>query len=112
MHVQGCGFRAAGVWLRDRWGEAVTLRAVEAQVAELAVLSQVHDLGQWLESVPEVVLAVPATPLELPWQPVFLGMIQERPLATSWNEDLQNRLRFSSISSHHPTTSSRSDLAR
>jgi hypothetical protein len=35
MHVRKCGFRAAVVWLRDRFGESATLEAVNRQVEEI-----------------------------------------------------------------------------
>jgi hypothetical protein len=51
MHVRDCGFRAAVGWLRDRFGEAVALRAVGDQVEEI------------LRSEPAVPLAPPLNDL-------------------------------------------------
>ncbi len=88
--------------------EAMSKRALEQPgqgrslflVTKLGVLNQNQDLGQWLESIPEVVLAVRSDRLEPQFQHKFPGMLQEQPSAESWHEDLQRGLSFSDIALH------------
>ncbi len=87
---------ALSKWVLEQAGQGRSLFLV----TKLGVLNQNQDLGQWLESIPEVVLAVRSDRLEPQFQHKFPGMLQEQPSAESWHEDLQRDLSFSDIALH------------